>query len=417
MKRLKPYDGFCSNCGKEIHYKYHQEYEDGIHLCRKCRIQKNHIQQYGSLEEYERQRNVKVKQTKAERHGSLEQAEQDRIVKQRENAIKKYGSLEEYYKYCGQTISEGLKHRTEEDKQKTSLLCKERKIEKYGSIEEYNKIVKQNTIKTVREKYGVDNVMYLDSFKEKIKQTSLKKYGTEWQIASKSTRNKIKETCLDRYGTDNPFRSKQIQEKIKITCQEKYGVDYAASVPEIIEQRVNTFQEKYGGILHGSKELSQKIEQTNLKRYGAKNPFASEQIKDKIEQSNLKKYGVTHVGVKFSRYKYDGFTFDSSWELYYYLWLTHENIEFTYKPPCLKFNKRRYYPDFLVKGRYVEIKNDYSIEDGIIKGYKSGEKDYEKTDFLKSQNVLLLVNKDILPIIKEVNEWYGKTFVKEKRCR
>lgn len=45
-----------------------------------------------------------------------------------------------------------------------------------------------------------------------------------------------------------------------------------------------------------SKECTTKlIKKTNLKRYGAENPFASEAIKEKIKKSNLEKYGVEYA--------------------------------------------------------------------------------------------------------------------------
>lgn len=54
---------------------------------------------------------------------------------------------------------------------------------------------------------------------------------------------------------------------------QKYGVLYAASAP-VIKHR---------------------IKQTNIKRYGAENPFASEVVKDKIKQTNMQKYGVPYT--------------------------------------------------------------------------------------------------------------------------
>ena len=45
-----------------------------------------------------------------------------------------------------------------------------------------------------------------------------------------------------------------------------------------------------------SKECTTKlIKKTNLKRYRAENPFASEVIKEKIKKSNLEKYGVEYA--------------------------------------------------------------------------------------------------------------------------
>ena len=49
---------------------------------------------------------------------------------------------------------------------------------------------------------------------------------------------------------------------------------------------------KYGGIGSAVDEIRNKIEQTNMKRYGVKNVFASPDIQNKIRETNLEKYGT-----------------------------------------------------------------------------------------------------------------------------
>ena len=66
--------------------------------------------------------------------------------------------------------------------------------------------------------------------------------------------------------------SKDVREKVKQTNLERYGVE-------------NTLQ---------SKIIREKIKQTNLERYGVEHPTQSDTIKEKVKQANLQKYGVDH---------------------------------------------------------------------------------------------------------------------------
>jgi len=75
-----------------------------------------------------------------------------------------------------------------------------------------------------------------------------------------------------KYGVDNVFQSKEIKEKIKETNLEKYGVENP-------QQNL---------------EIKHKTEETNLEKYGYRNVFQSEEIKEKIKETNLEKYGVEY---------------------------------------------------------------------------------------------------------------------------
>lgn len=69
------------------------------------------------------------------------------------------------------------------------------------------------------------------------------------------------------------------------------------------------------------------------------------------------------------RLTYEGKTFDSSWELAYYIWLSDCHIPFIYQPDIhfTYLDKNRishtYYPDFLVNDQIVEIKGDQFYTD------------------------------------------------------
>lgn len=61
-----------------------------------------------------------------------------------------------------------------------------------------------------------------------------------------------------------------------------------------LEKSMKTTIEKHGGLGLGSDTIKNKIHQTNFKKYGAENVFASEYGKRKIKETNLKRFGVEH---------------------------------------------------------------------------------------------------------------------------
>jgi hypothetical protein len=123
-------------------------------------------------------------------------------------------------------------------KEKTKQTC----IEKYGAIrpnifgsEEFNKNIKN--------KYGVDNVNKLKEVRDKIKQTCIEKYGGEGRASeiirekientklkrygnkNYTNRNKNNKTIKDKYGVNNISELKQVRKKARQTTIERYGID------------------------------------------------------------------------------------------------------------------------------------------------------------------------------------------------
>ncbi len=86
----------------------------------------------------------------------------------------------------------------------------------------------------------------IDCCKKKIEEVFLLKYGVTNVLKLDTIRDKIKKTFLDKYGTENPFASEIIKERIKITNTEKYGVASAMQLPEVVEKSRRTCMERYG---------------------------------------------------------------------------------------------------------------------------------------------------------------------------
>lgn len=189
----------------------------------------------------------------------------------------------------------------------------------------------------------------------------------------------------------------------------------------------------------------QQIEKTNLKLYGCRNygivrsreilkekyntpnPWQIPGVKDKVEQTCIEKYGS-----KFhfrNLYLFDNVTFDSKWELIYYIWLKDNNIQFTYHPDIkLSFNYnneiKHYEPDFLVNQKLVEIKGkqfflDKDPNKRMICSYDRTKDDlYEAKHQCMIQNNVKIIT-DITEYENYINEKYGLNYLiqfkKEKK--
>jgi hypothetical protein len=88
-----------------------------------------------------------------------------------------------------------------------------------GGVYRCKKCSQKTRENTVLEKFGTDNIMKLDEFKLKGKQTKLEKYGDE----NYNNIKKHKETNLEKYGVDFVLKKKEFRDKGKITKLQKYG--------------------------------------------------------------------------------------------------------------------------------------------------------------------------------------------------
>ena len=130
--------------------------------------------------------------------------------------------------------------------------------------------------------------------------------------------------------------------------------------------------EKYGNLFTQSQYYHQnvkdkmldKLDQTCEKKYGCKYVSQLESVKEKRAQTCINKYGVPLYTLtkefhtfRTHKYKYDGISFDSSWELALWIYAKEHNESIQRTPCRLTYycnNKRHYYfPDFLYKGMLI----------------------------------------------------------------
>ena len=82
-------------------------------------------------------------------------------------------------------------------------------------------------------KYGVKNVLQVESVRKKSEQNYLNKYGVNHPMLLDATKNKIKKTNLNKYGDEVYFKTTSFKIKSKITNLRKYCVEYSTQNEEI----------------------------------------------------------------------------------------------------------------------------------------------------------------------------------------
>lgn len=85
-------------------------------------------------------------------------------------------------------------------------------LDKYG-IDHYVNIIKRKT--TCLDRYGKNSYFETDEFKEKFKITSLEKYGESYPMKSILVQNILKKSLMDKYGVENSMYLDEIKDKVK----------------------------------------------------------------------------------------------------------------------------------------------------------------------------------------------------------
>jgi len=98
-----------------------------------------------------------------------------------------------------------------------------------------------------------------------------------------------KETNQIKYGVDNVMQVQEFKEKHQETCMEKFGTLSPLESKEIFAKTQNTLYEKYGvksiGEIWTNDAIYQKLVETNTKKFGGVSPFCSTKIRRKIRQT------------------------------------------------------------------------------------------------------------------------------------
>ena len=221
----------------------------------------------------------------------------------------------------------------------------------------------------------------------KSQKTKIEKYGN----ANYNNQSKRKSSILKTYGSYS-----NIAQKSALTRKQHSSEDPNFQ-QEIDNKRLKTINRKYGSFSNMVKGASKKAKQTKKKRYGDPNW--------NNQQKRLKTLEENGSNCFSKRISYNGEYFDSRWELVFFEYhqLKHIMIErnynkfFEYRTSDGKMH--RYYPDFYVEGKPIEIKGDH-----LMKNHTSldGHCWEEKYQCMVANNVKIYLRDDLQDIFKYV---------------
>lgn len=297
--------------------------------------------------------------------------------------------------------------------------------------------------------------------REKIKNTNLNNHGGVWNSQTVESKNKAKQTCLEKYGVENAMQNAEIAQRRRDSYKEKTGYEFATQNPDYWKNLEDHYMETLGAKHQWARgSISrEKGKETCEKKYGVKEPLSSPIIREKIRKTNLEKYGVENCGSspliikkreqtnlrKFGvkspmqnsdfaknlirNYIYKNISFDSSWELAYYIWCEDHNIKIERTYESFEYYDSEnishdYYPDFKLNNTFIEIKGGHLIDSkgNLVSPYKSQssnkEEDirYHKTLLMKEmirKNQLKILPKEFIKfLLNWVKRKYGKNYLK-----
>lgn len=386
----------CPVCGRQDNYiSKNVKLNKGYHVscCRQCALQNV-------------KRIEKIQQTNMIRYGGISSFCSKAVVEKAQNTMReRYGAKSPFcresslYTHLYDKLSEkvGKKITNPSQVKEIAEKAKQTKIKRYG--EAGFDIEKQKA--TCMERYGSEYYFSTDEFREKYKNTCLKKYGVENAFQVEECKEKSKQTCMERYGVkhysqtaehteqcrrtslekygvEHYSKTNECKERVRQTCREKYGTNYFTQTPEYVEKIKQTSRANYGTDFYvQTEEYKEKSRQTCVERYGVEYYVQTDEYKEHAKQTCIEKYGVEYpvqnrdIMLKCKRkYIYDSIYFDSSPELALYIYLKDIGADFQYQPDVFFWyeydgEKSRYFPDFKIDNRLVEIKGDQFLkEDG-----------------------------------------------------
>ena len=189
-----------------------------------------------------------------------------------------------YLRTCGDKacVSKYYKQLYKDDSLKTSISTKSQKTWAQRTPEERknirDKISKAHNNRSKKEK---------EESNQRRSQTNQQRYNVKHIGQSEQVKTKIKQSNLKRFGVQSSASNDEVRNKMKQTCQERYGVDSYILTKKFKEQSKQTKKERYGNESYTNRKQAQ---ETNIDRYGVKNPAALPHIKHTIESKFHEKY-------------------------------------------------------------------------------------------------------------------------------
>ena len=155
---------------------------------------------------------------------------------------------------------------------------------------------------------------------------------------------KRKETCLKKYGKNY---NKEIAKRQQESMIKKYGNKQTMLIPELKNKVISTQNEKYNGVGFSSKYIHDKTMKSGKEKNSySKSSFWKNKSEDEIRDI---------VSKMNKRYVYNNITFDSSWELAFYIYNIDNGKEIKRENKIIKYiennKEHKYIIDFTVENK------------------------------------------------------------------
>jgi hypothetical protein len=130
--------------------------------------------------------------------------------------------------------------------------------------------------------------------KETIKKTNIERYGFIAPAQNKEIQNKMKKTCKENHGVENYF---QLTDKIKQHNIDKYGVACPSTLDSVKDKAKKTNMERYGvEFAQQNEDIKKKRSNTNKKKYGNICSAQGKEIQEVISQKKKETYFNKVIG-------------------------------------------------------------------------------------------------------------------------
>lgn len=263
----------CKNCGNKTKF-INALYGYNEYCCKKCS---------NSSEE----KKTKTKQTNRIKFGGNAPAcSKDVLIKMKQTNLERYGD-------------ENFNNREQANK---TLL------ERYNGVGNASEIIKAKQQKTMVDKYGKDNPMFIDDIKDKIRSNNMVKYGVDWVTQNKSVLDKITATKRKNKTFSTSKIEKQFEAYLKennINYKTQYKSEPYPFNCDFYFPDYNLYLEIQGSWTHGYRQFnpSNNDDQIQLLEWQSKNnkfynsAINTWTIRDVLKRETAKKNNLNYIEV------------------------------------------------------------------------------------------------------------------------
>lgn len=147
----------------------------------------------------------------------------------------------------------------------------------------------------------------------------------------------------------------------------------------------------------------------------------------KMQETCFQRYGVRSYSQtsdfsckRKKRYKFNDVSFDSSWELYLWIYCVDHGISIETAKVSFEYivNEKvyTYHPDFVINNTLVEVKGDHFFEDGkLINPYDRTQDNHynAKYNCALEHDVLIVRFEDLRNVFDYIDKTYGKDYFRK----